>query len=72
MKTYVLLIFIVLFASCASAQGEEKQLIHSEKVDFILTKVIDNIEYPWALAFLPHNGGILITERPGRLNPKIP
>lgn len=68
MKTYVLLIFIVMFASCASAQGEEKQLIHSEKVDFILTKVIDNIEYPWALAFLPHNGGILITERPGRLN----
>lgn len=68
MKTYVLLIFIVMFTSCASAQSEEKQLIHSEEVDFILTRVIDNIEYPWSLAFLPQNGGILITERPGRLN----
>ncbi|NLY65809.1 MAG: PQQ-dependent sugar dehydrogenase [Alcaligenaceae bacterium] len=27
----------------------------------------DRLEHPWALAFLPENQGILITEKPGRL-----
>jgi glucose/arabinose dehydrogenase len=30
-------------------------------------KVVDGLQHPWALAFLPDNEGILITERPGRL-----
>lgn len=30
-------------------------------------KVVDGLENPWALAFLPNGEGLLITERPGRL-----
>src|SRR5690606_20738921 len=29
--------------------------------------VVQGLEHPWALAFLPDDSGILITERPGRL-----
>src|SRR5690606_10730711 len=29
--------------------------------------VVQGLEHPWALAFLPDDQGILITERPGRL-----
>lgn len=32
----------------------------------LLTVIAENLETPWALAFLP-NGGILVTERPGRV-----
>lgn len=32
-----------------------------------VTELQDNLEHPWALAFLPDDKGILITERPGRL-----
>ncbi|MGF1521788.1 MAG: PQQ-dependent sugar dehydrogenase [Leptolyngbyaceae cyanobacterium] len=34
--------------------------------DFELATVVDNLEHPWGLAWLP-NGELLITERPGRL-----
>ncbi|MFA7669149.1 MAG: PQQ-dependent sugar dehydrogenase [Burkholderiaceae bacterium] len=30
-------------------------------------QVVDGLEHPWALAFLPDDGGMLITEKPGRL-----
>ena len=29
--------------------------------------IVEGLEHPWALAFLPNDEGILITERPGRL-----
>jgi glucose/arabinose dehydrogenase len=35
-------------------------------VDFRVVQVADGLEHPWSLAFLP-DGGVLITERPGRL-----
>ena len=34
--------------------------------DFSLTTVVESLEHPWGMAFLP-NGDILVTERPGRL-----
>ena len=33
---------------------------------FQIVKVLDNLEHPWSMAWLP-DGSILITERPGRL-----
>lgn len=33
----------------------------------VVTQLQDRLEHPWALAFLPDEQGILITERPGRL-----
>lgn len=38
----------------------------SEKGDYAVTELVHGLEHPWGLAFLP-GGGVLITERPGRL-----
>ncbi|HCQ47656.1 MAG TPA: oxidoreductase, partial [Achromobacter sp.] len=32
-----------------------------------VTAVVGGLDHPWALAFLPDGGGVLITERPGNL-----
>ena len=41
-------------------------LYESEAADFRITEVVDGLEHPWAVAFLP-GGDLLVTERPGRL-----
>lgn len=46
----------------AAAQGP----IASEQATFELVTVVDGLEHPWGMAFLPDRS-ILITERPGRL-----
>jgi len=38
----------------------------SERHDFRLVSVVEGLEHPWGLAFLP-DGDMLVTERPGRL-----
>lgn len=35
--------------------------------DLRVTVVVEGLEHPWGLAFLPGDEGILVTERPGRL-----
>jgi glucose/arabinose dehydrogenase len=42
------------------------QTYRSEKHAFRVVKVVDGLEHPWSLAFLP-DGAMLVTERPGRL-----
>ena len=32
-----------------------------------VTAVVGGLDHPWAMAFLPDGGGVLITERPGKL-----
>jgi glucose/arabinose dehydrogenase len=47
-----------------AALGEEIE--RSQQHDFRIETLADGLAHPWGLAFLP-DGGILITERPGRL-----
>jgi glucose/arabinose dehydrogenase len=39
----------------------------SEQGRVTVETVADDLEHPWAVAFLPNAGGLLVTERPGRL-----
>jgi glucose/arabinose dehydrogenase len=65
----IIIRFVLFFLSLqVFPQGTEEMLIHSEKSDFTLKPLVDSLDHPWSLAFLPGEQGILITERPGKLN----
>lgn len=53
-----------LFLIAAVAAADRS--FESERHDFRVSTVIDGLAHPWAMAFLP-GGGMLITERRGRL-----
>lgn len=40
--------------------------VSSEEHDFRVVRILDDLNYPWAVAWLP-DGRVLITERPGQL-----
>ncbi|MDB6048172.1 MAG: yliI [Pseudomonas sp.] len=43
------------------------QKLDSELGPFSVEQVVKGLDHPWALAFLPHRQGMLVTERPGNL-----
>ena len=57
---------VLLGAACPLAAAERLGTLKSAKHRFHLVKVVDGLEHPWGLAFLP-DGRMLVTERPGRL-----
>ncbi len=54
---------ILLFIAPAATPA---QTMKSGEHEFRVVNVVENLEYPWGLAFLP-DGRMLVTERPGRL-----
>lgn len=57
------LLLVACDAAPASTQG---QVHRSEQHNFRVATVAEGLAHPWGMAFLP-DGGILVTERPGRL-----
>jgi glucose/arabinose dehydrogenase len=61
------------FTSCGGVQlggtvdaGEVVERVESEQASFVVEQLVGGLENPWGMAFLP-DGGMLVTERPGRL-----
>ena len=77
-KTYAITALLVLLsAACAAGLGQPEAPNTpngppdppevSSDVDFTVTTVVEGLDHPWAMAFLPGDDSILVTERPGRL-----
>ena len=56
--------FVLVFSPFA---GADVQYFDSEQGRITVEEVTGGLEHPWALAFLPDDAGMLVTERPGRL-----
>jgi glucose/arabinose dehydrogenase len=64
--TLVLLICAVFTGSAAFGEVRSIGRFDSEEGAFKLVVLIEGLDHPWGLAFLP-DGRLLVTERPGRL-----
>ena len=53
-------------AICGSMIANAAAAESSEKHAFEVNVIVEGLDHPWGLAFLP-DGGLLVTERPGRL-----
>ena len=63
---WLLLVLAPLFAAGLRPAQAEPRIVQSAKTSFLLNKLLDGLENPWSMAFLP-DGRMLITERAGRL-----
>ena len=57
---------LLVAASLVASFPLEAQVIRSQDHEFRVVKLVEGLEHPWGLAFLP-DGRKLVTERPGRL-----
>ncbi len=53
--------------ACSPLAFAEVEYFDSEQGRVTVETVADDLEHPWAVAFLPDGTGMLVTERPGRL-----
>lgn len=56
-----------LITATAPVFGAPVQALKSEEGTLEVTPIVEGLEHPWALAFLPGRQGMLVTERPGNL-----
>ena len=55
--------------ACTAAGGanaQTSQRMRTDKAEVVVETIAEGLQNPWGLAFLP-DGGMLVTERPGRL-----
>ncbi|AZD29647.1 PQQ-dependent sugar dehydrogenase [Pseudomonas chlororaphis] len=57
----------LVLSSALPAAAATRQQLRSEQGPLSVTPVVEGLDHPWALAFLPDRQGILVTERPGNL-----
>lgn len=57
----------VLLGVAGAASAASSQSFPSEQGTVHLTPLVEGLNHPWALAFLPGNQGMLVTERSGSL-----
>ena len=58
--------FIATVTFLAATVNAGDQVIKTQEHDLRIVEIVNGLEHPWAMAFLP-DGRILVTERPGRL-----
>jgi glucose/arabinose dehydrogenase len=56
-----------LFTATAAAVAAPALQMKSEQGTLEVTPIVTGLDHPWALAFLPDDRGMLVTERPGNL-----
>ena len=56
-----------MFLSMVCIWPATAETVPSQKHRFRVVTVVEGLEHPWGLAFIP-DGGMLVTERPGRLS----
>lgn len=70
MRIYTILtrsiFFITTVTFLAATVNAGDQVIKTQEHDLRIVEIVNGLEHPWAMAFLP-DGRILVTERPGRL-----
>jgi aldose sugar dehydrogenase len=62
----LMLLTAPVLSACLSGPLPAQGTRQSEHHEFRITTLVEGLEHPWGLAFLP-DGGMLVTERPGRL-----
>ncbi len=62
-----IVIAILTMAASTPIWSKGPATMPSEKGGITVETVIDGLDHPWALAFLPGDEGILVTERPGAM-----
>ncbi len=60
-KTLLIILPLLFFSAASSAET-----FTSEKHNFTIETVVDGLDHPWSVEFLP-DGRMLVTEKPGRL-----
>jgi len=64
-SVFISSLFVMLF-NFSCGQEIENQVITPKNIPFSVELLIDEMQIPWGMAFLP-NGGILVTEKSGEL-----
>ncbi|NHF61124.1 PQQ-dependent sugar dehydrogenase [Flavobacteriaceae bacterium TP-CH-4] len=64
-SVFFIWVFVVMF-NLSCAQDTESQVVEPSSVPFVEELLIDELQIPWGMAFLP-DGSILVTEKSGQL-----